>query len=90
MGVVLGTCIVVQYFIFLLVWQHPAWEKRAGRSDFVIWMLCYCYYYLPLLIVPLVGLRYVSVVFPGHTHLLFWYYHCSLNKESLIGGEDVT
>ena len=47
-------------------------EEKAGCFAFIVLqMYCYCKCYVALPQGAVVGLQYVIVVFPYHTHLLF-------------------
>ena len=64
-------CFVVRYFMSILVCNHLEGEERAGCfALFVFLVSCDCC--VALLHVPRVCLQSVIVVFPDHTHLLFW------------------
>ena len=63
-------CFVMHYFVSILVLQSSC----RGRES---WLLCYCCLadatingLWLFLTVPWLGMQYVIVVFPDHTHLL--------------------
>ena len=69
-------------FVLLCITLCPFWfcnhlEEEEKAGCFVIVLQMYCYYKCSVAIPhgPWVGLQYVIVVFPDHTHLLdniFW------------------
>ena len=55
---------------FAIIWKRK--RERAGCFAFIVfWVSCYCKCSVALLTVPWVGLQYVIVFFPDHTHLRF-------------------
>ena len=51
--------------------NHVDEEERAGCLAFIVlWMCCYYIFLWLFLTVPWVGLRFVIMVFPDHSHLL--------------------
>ena len=61
------------YFISILVLQSSDKKDRAGCFAFIVlWMSCFSNVLWLFLTVPCVGLQSVIVVFPDHTHLLFF------------------
>ena len=66
-------CFIAQYLVSFLVLQLFCEEKRAGCLTLFVFLVsrgCYCTVFL--LAVPWVGLQCLLVVFPDHTHLLFF------------------
>ena len=66
MGVLIVVCFVVHYFIFILVLQSRELAALLGLSSWRLVMVVWFF-----LALPWVCLRFVIVVFPDHTHLLF-------------------
>ena len=55
-----------------VVFNHLDEDERAGCfAVIVFWMSCYCTCLVALPQCGVVGLQFVIVVFPDHTHLLF-------------------
>ena len=59
---------------FLVFLNHLEEEERAGCFAFIVFrMSCYCNVPWLFLTMPWAGLQCVVVVFPDHTHLLFFW-----------------
>ena len=70
---VIGLCFVVRYFMSILVLHHLDGEERAGcLLNLPFWCLVMVEWLF--LAVPWGCLRFVILVFPDHTHLLFLRY----------------
>ena len=67
MGVLIVVCFVVRYFMSILVLMG----KRKIVALLVLSSWCLVIAEWPFLAVPWVCLRFVILVFPDHTHLLF-------------------
>ena len=64
----------LSYFAsFLALCNHLDWEERAGCFTLSSWCLVTVTVLWLFLGVPWAGLQRVIVVFPDHTHLLFWW-----------------
>ena len=69
---VIVLCFVVRYFMFILVLQSSWWGRESYLSSWCLVMVERLF-----LAVPRECLRFVIVVFPDHTHLLFLMWnHC--------------
>ena len=88
MGVCNFLCLVVRYFMSILVLQSSWLVALLNLSS-----LCLAMVEWLLLAVPLGFLRFVIVVFPDHTHLLFFMtllMYLSTNKINCLPGSDMT
>ena len=69
-----GPCFVIQFFVSVLFCNHLDGEERAGC--FAICLSSWCLVTVSVmwffLVVPWVGLWCVFVLFPDHTHFLFY------------------
>ena len=72
LGFVFGPGFVIQYLMSFLVLKTSRFEERAGCYTFIAF---YCHTTVSILCffntVLYVGLQYVIVAIPGHTHLPF-------------------
>ena len=68
--------LVLHYFMSFLVCNHLDEEERVGCFAFIVFLMPSVNVLWLFLMVPWVGLQFVIVVFPDHTHLLFHVYSC--------------
>ena len=68
-------CFVMHYLVSILVCDHLAEDERKRKLIALLLLSYRCIATINVLwfflAVPWVGLQYVVVVFPGHTHLRF-------------------
>ena len=71
MGFFVGLCFGMHYSVSFLVFQSLDAEESCLLCFYCLSDLVPVNVLWLLLMVPLVGLQYVIVVFPNHTHLIF-------------------
>ena len=72
-GSVFGPCFVIQYFVSVRFCGHLDGEERAGCFALTVYLVsCGGQCSVALSQGPWVCVPCVNVIFPDHTHLLFW------------------